>query len=145
MSINKIELPESYQPSSDEEYMSSNQLAYFHKKLEDWKQELLDESRQTLNNLRDENWNGSDIGDRASVEIDASIELRTRDRYRKLIDKIDAAILRIKDGTYGYCNVTKKEIGLERLQARPVATLSIEAQEQHENYERTHIDEKDDN
>lgn len=145
MTMDKIKLPSNYIPSSDEEYMNSNQLTYFRNKLENWKQDLLDESKQTLNNLKDENWHESDPGDRATVEIDASLELRTRDRYRKLIDKIDAALTRITDGTYGYCTVTNKDIGLKRLEARPIATLSIEAQEQHEDHERNHIDDKDSN
>ena len=137
----KVELPEGYKPSDKEEYMGSLQLAYFRKKLEDWRSELLEESRETLDHLKEENWQEPDINDRASVEAEASLELRTRNRYRKLLDKIDAALRRIDDGSYGYCEETGEEIGIKRLEARPIATLTIEAQERHENYERTHIDE----
>lgn len=140
----KIELPKGYKPSDKEEYMSPMQLEYFRQKLTDWKQELLGESRETLDHLKEENWQEPDINDRASVETETSLELRTRDRYRKLIEKIDAALRRIENNSYGYCEETGEEIGLKRLDARPVATLSIEAQERHENYERTHIDDKDD-
>lgn len=129
-----------YKLSAGEEYMSDKQLAYFKQKLLDWRQELLDESADTLNHLKEENWHESDVNDRASVEADASLELRTRNRYRKLIDKIDAALRRIEKGTYGYCEETGEEIGIKRLEARPIATLSIEAQERHESYERTHFD-----
>jgi len=137
----KTELPEGYKPSAKEEYMSPLQLAYFNKKLRDWKSELLEESRETLDHLKEENWQEADINDRASVEAEASLELRTRNRYRKLLDKIDSAIKRIDDGSYGYCEESGEEIGIKRLEARPIATLTIEAQERHENYERTHIDE----
>ncbi len=134
-------LPKGYAPSEDEEYMSPMQLAYFKNKLETWKGELLDESRDTLDHLKEENWKESDLNDRASVETETSIELRTRDRYRKLIDKIEHTIQRINDGDYGYCEETGEEIGIKRLEARPVATLCIDAQMRHENYEKTHIDE----
>ena len=134
-------LSEGYKPSEKEEYMNPNQLEYFKKKLLVWRKELLDESMDTLNHLKEENWQEADINDRASVEADASIELRTRNRYRKLIDKIDAALKRIEDNSYGYCEETGEEIGVKRLEARPIATLSIEAQERHEKYERSHIDE----
>jgi DnaK suppressor protein len=139
--LKKVELPEGYRPSDEEEYMGSLQLAYFKKKLVDWRSELLEESRETLNHLKEENWQEPDINDRASVETEASLELRTRNRYRKLLDKIDAAMRRIEEGSYGYCEETGEEIGVKRLEARPIATLCIEAQERHENYERTHIDE----
>lgn len=142
--VERVELPKGYKPSSKEEYMNNLQLEYFRQKLLNWKEELLDESRETLDHLREENWQEPDVNDRASVETEASLELRTRDRYRKLIDKIDSALRRIDGGAYGYCEETGEEIGLKRLDARPIATLSIEAQERHENYERTHIDEKDD-
>jgi DnaK suppressor protein len=142
--VEKIELPKGYKPSEKEEYMNSLQLEYFRQKLVDWKAELLDESRETLDHLKEENWQEPDVNDRASVETETSLELRTRDRYRKLIDKIEAALRRIESGNYGYCSDTGDEIGIKRLEARPIATLSIEAQESHENYERTHIDEKDD-
>ncbi len=139
----KIDLPDNYKPSDKEEYMCPQQLEYFKRKLLNWREELLNESMDTLNHLKEENWQEADFNDRASVEADASIELRTRNRYRKLIDKIDAALLRIENDTYGYCEETGDEIGIRRLEARPIATLSIEAQERHENYERTHIDEDD--
>ncbi len=137
----KVELPEGYKPTDKEEYMCPLHLAYFRKKLQDWRSELLEESRETLDHLKEENWQEPDINDRASVEAEASLELRTRNRYRKLLDKIDSAIRRIDDGSYGYCEETGEEIGVKRLEARPIATLTIEAQERHENYERTHIDE----
>jgi len=140
----KVELPEGYKPSDKEEYMCSMQLEYFRQKLQAWKAELLDESRETLDHLKEENWQEPDVNDRASVETETSLELRTRDRYRKLIDKIEAAVRRIDEGEYGYCEESGDEIGIKRLDARPIATLSIEAQERHESYERTHIDEKDD-
>jgi DnaK suppressor protein len=143
-SSEKVTLPEGYKPSEKEEYMSALQLEYFRKKLLAWKEELLDESRETLDHLKQENWQEPDVNDRATVETDTSLELRTRDRYRKLIDKIDSALRRIENGKYGYCDETGEEIGIKRLEARPIATLCIEAQERHENYERTHIDEKDD-
>jgi DnaK suppressor protein len=140
----RVDLPEGYKPSDSEEYMNDNQLEYFRRKLLAWRDELLDESRETLNHLKEENWHEPDANDRATVETDAALELRTRDRYRKLIDKIDAADRRIEDGSYGWCEDTGEPIGLQRLEARPIATLSIEAQERHENYERTHIDDRDD-
>ena len=139
-----VELPKGYKPSENEEYMSDQQLEYFKRKLFAWREELLDESRETLSHLKEENWHEPDANDRASVETEAALELRTRDRYRKLIDKIDAAIRRIDDGSYGYCEETGEEIGVKRLEARPIATLSIEAQERHENYEKTHIDDRED-
>jgi DnaK suppressor protein len=140
----EIILPKGYKPTADEEYMNPNQVEYFRLKLTAWKDELLDESRETLNHLKDENWQEPDINDRASVETEAALELKTRDRYRKLIDKIDEALRRIDQDNYGYCLETDEEIGIKRLEARSIATLCIEAQERHENYEKTHIDEKDD-
>ncbi len=139
--MGKIVLPKGYKPSEDEEYMNPLQLEYFRQKLESWREELLEESRETLNHLKEENWKEPDPNDRATVEIETTIELRTRDRYRKLIDKIESTIKRINQGQYGYCEETGKPIGIKRLEARPVATLCIEAQEQHETYEKTHIDE----
>lgn len=139
--MQKIILPEGYKPSEDEEYMNPMQLEYFRLKLQNWREELLDESRETLTHLKEENWNEPDLNDRASVETETTIELRTRDRYRKLIDKIETAIARIDKGDYGYCEETGEKIGLKRLEARPVATLCIEAQMRHETYEKTHIDE----
>jgi DnaK suppressor protein len=103
--------------------MNDNQLEYFRRKLLAWRDELLDESRETLNHLKEENWHEPDANDRATVETDAALELRTRDRYRKLIDKIDAADRRIEDGSYGWCEDTGEPIGLQRLEARPIATL----------------------
>lgn len=140
-SMDKIILPQGYKPSEDEEYMNPLQLEYFRQKLIKWRNELLAESRDTLEHLREENWNEPDLTDRASVETETSIELRTRDRYRKLIDKIEGAIERINKGEYGYCDETGEQIGLRRLEARPVATLSIEAQTRLEQYEKTHLDE----
>lgn len=136
----KIELPEGYKPSENEEYMNPMQLEYFRQKLSSWKEELFDNSRETLDHLKEENWNEPDPNDRATTETDTGIELRTRDRYRKLIDKIDEALKRIEIGEYGYCEDTGEEIGLKRLEARPNATLCIEAQERHENYEKQHLD-----
>ena len=140
--MEKIILPEGYKPSANEEYMNPMHLEYFKHKLKNWKNDLLKESRDTLEHLReDTNWNEPDETDRAAVAAEIAIELRTRDRYRKLIDKIEEAIKRIDKGEYGYCEDTGNEIGLKRLEARPVATLCIDAQERHENYEKTHIDE----
>jgi DnaK suppressor protein len=138
-----IELPEGYKPNAKEPYMNPMQLEYFRRKLISWKEELLKESMDTLHHLKEENWHEPDFNDRASVENDTSIELRTRDRYRKLIDKIEQALERIKDGEYGYCEETGEEIGIKRLEARPIATLTVEAQERHETYERQHSDDDD--
>lgn len=135
-----IELPLGYVPSEDEEYMNPLQLEYFRQKLVTWREQLLRESEDVINQLQNENWQEADMADRVAVEMDAALELRTRERYRKLIKKIDAALERIQDGSYGYCAETGQEIGLKRLEARPVATLSIEAQEQHERFERHHRD-----
>jgi len=135
-----IELAEGYTPSSDEEYMSPTQLEYFRQKLHFWRKELLQESDNTISHLQEENWQEPDINDRATLETDAALELRTRDRYRKLVNKIDAALSRIADGTYGYCDDTGEEIGVSRLEARPIATLTIEAQEKHERLEKQHRD-----
>ena len=139
--MQKVILPNGYKPSEDEEYMNPMQISYFKMKLENWREELLAESRDTLDHLKEENWNEPDLNDRASVETETTIELRTRDRYRKLIDKIENTMARIDQGDYGYCEDTGEEIGIKRLEARPVATLCIEAQMRHENYEKTHIDE----
>ncbi|WP_018871834.1 RNA polymerase-binding protein DksA [Thioalkalivibrio sp. ALJ16] len=121
-----------YRPSEDEPYMNPRQLDYFRAKLEAWRAELIEESEQTLEHLRTESWQEPDPNDRASHETDAGLELRTRDRYRKLLNKIDAALLRIDRGEYGYCEETGEPIGLARLEARPIATLSVAAQEAHE-------------
>lgn len=139
--MERIKLPEGYEPSKDEEYMNERQLEYFRLKLENWRGELIEESNKTLDHLKEENHNIPDPNDQASEETERAFELRTRDRYRKLIDKIDEAIGRIDEGEYGYCEETGEKIGIKRLQARPVATLCIEAQERHENYENTHVDE----
>lgn len=137
----RVKLPEGYKPNEKEDYMSDQQLEFFRQKLVAWKEELSRELAGTLDNLKEENWQEPDITDRATVETDTGIELRTRDRYRKLINKINSALDRIDRGQYGYCEETGEEIGIKRLQARPIATLSIEAQERHERDERTHYDE----
>ena len=129
-------LPKNYKPTQKEKFMNSKMKEYFRLKLINWKNELLKESSQTLNNLQSENEAKPDITDRASEEIDRSFELRTRNRERKLINKIDAALLRIEDGSYGYCDETGDPISIKRLEARPVATLSLEAQEMHERAEK---------
>lgn len=133
-------LVETYRPSEDEEFMNPRQREYFRRKLEAWKEELLRESRETLDNLQEESSNHPDMADRASSESDRALELRTRDRQRKLISKINAALKRIEDGTYGYCEETGEPIGLARLDARPIATLSLEAQEMHERREKVYRD-----
>lgn len=125
-----------YTPSEDEEFMNPRQQAYFQAKLEAWKEDILAGAKTTIGNLRAESSNHPDLVDRASAESDKALELRTRDRQRKLIAKIDAAIRRIENGTYGYCDDTGEPIGLRRLEARPTATLSLEAQERHERNER---------
>lgn len=135
-----IELTENYTPSSDEEYMSPTQLEYFRQKLLAWRTELLQESESTISHLKEENWQEPDINDRATLETDAALELRTRDRYRKLVNKIDSAMARIADGSYGYCEETGEEIGLSRLEVRPIATLTIDAQEKHERLEKQRRD-----
>ena len=129
-------LPKNYKPTQKEKFMNAKMKEYFRLKLINWKYELLKESSQTLNNLQNENIAKPDITDRASDEIDRSFELRTRDRERKLINKIDAALQRIDDGSYGYCDETGDPISIKRLEARPVATLSLEAQEMHEKAEK---------
>ena len=129
-------LPKNYKPTQKEKFMNAKMREYFRLKLINWKYELLKESSQTLNNLQTENEAKPDITDRASEEIDRSFELRTRDTERKLINKIDAALQRIEDGSYGYCDETGDPISIKRLEARPVATLSLEAQEMHEKAEK---------
>jgi len=129
-----------YHPSESEPFMNEQQREYFRRKLRVWKEDILREARETLQHLQDENQNHSDLADRASSETDRAIELRARDRQRKLIAKIDAALQRIDDRTYGYCEETGEPISLKRLDARPIATLSIEAQERHERRERTYRD-----
>jgi DnaK suppressor protein len=130
-----------YVPSETEEFMNPRQRAYFRSKLVAWKNEILREARETLDHLAEESANHPDLADRASSETDRAIELRARDRQRKLISKIDAALQRIDDGTYGYCEETGEPISLKRLDARPIATLSIEAQERHERREKVYRDE----
>jgi DnaK suppressor protein len=131
-----IELPSDYRPSIDEEFMNPRQQEYFRRKLLAWKDEILRESRETLETLQAESLREPDVTDRASSETDWSIELRTRDRQRKLISKIDAALRRLENGEYGFCEVTGEPISLQRLDARPIATMTLEAQEQHERLER---------
>jgi len=129
-------ISKTYKPTQKEKFMNAKMKEYFRQKLVTWKKNLLKESSQTLNNLQNENEAKPDITDRASEEIDRSFELRTRDRERKLINKIDAALQRIEDGSYGYCDETGDPISIKRLEARPVATLSLEAQEMHEKAEK---------
>ena len=133
-------LPPDYRPSDDEEFMNPIQAEYFRQKLLRWRAELLADSSETLRHLQEESLLKPDLTDRASLETERAIELRTRDRERKLISKIDAALSRLDSGTYGYCEETDEPIGIRRLEARPIATLSIEAQERHERMERTHRD-----
>ena len=129
-----------YRPSEDEPFMNDRQREYFRRKLLNWKDDILKEARETLAALQTENENHADIADRASSETDRTIELRARDRQRKLIAKIESALGRLEDGSYGYCEETGDPISLKRLEARPIATLSIEAQERHEKMERVHRD-----
>jgi DnaK suppressor protein len=129
-----------YRPTEKEPFMNDKQRDYFRAKLRTWKEDILKEARDTLQHLQDENQNHPDLADRASSETDRAIELRARDRQRKLIAKIDAALARIDEGTYGYCEETGEPISLRRLEARPIATLSIEAQERHERRERVYRD-----
>lgn len=131
-----------YKPSEKEEYMNEKQLNYFRGKLLAWREELIAESQETINNLKEENWQEPDLSDRASLETEAGVELRTRNRYLKLIGKIDAALRRIEDGSYGYCEETGDPIGIKRLEARPIATMTIEAQERHEKLEKQYIEEE---
>ncbi|WP_291295641.1 RNA polymerase-binding protein DksA [Elioraea sp.] len=135
-----VTLPPDYRPSDAEEFMNPQQLEYFRRKLLGWRADLLKEADETLASLQDGGMQEPDITDRASAETDRALELRTRDRARKLISKIDQALERIENGTYGYCEESGEPITLRRLQARPIATLSIEAQERHERMERTHRD-----
>ncbi len=137
-----VKLADGYKPTEKEEYMNPSQLEYFRQKLLKWRDELLKESRETIDHLKEENWHEADIADRASLETEAGVELRTRNRYLKLISKIDAALARIASGEYGYCEETGDPIGLKRLEARPIATLSIEAQERHEKLEKQYADEE---
>ncbi len=135
-----VTLAHDYKPSENEEFMNENMQEYFRQKLLAWKEELIRESNETLQHLQHEENQAPDLADRASMETDRALELRTRDRARKLINKIDAALERLDHGTYGYCEETDEPIGIRRLEARPIATLSIEAQERHERMEKTHRD-----
>ena len=132
----RIELPPGYVPSAKEPYMGPQHLEYFRRKLIQWRVDLVEESKQTIDNLRDEVRDVGDEAERATRETENSLELRTRDRYRKLINKIDKALKRIEDGEYGYCEETGEEIGLERLEARPIATLCLDAQERWEHRQK---------
>lgn len=138
MGMIRITIDEAYRPSDEESFMSDRQREYFRRKLITWRAEILREAQETLTTLQNENENHPDLADRASSETDRAIELRARDRQRKLIAKIDAALSRLEDGTYGYCEETGEPISLKRLEARPIATLSLEAQERHERNERVH-------
>ena len=129
-----------YRPADDEPFMNDTQLAYFRRKLLDWKSELMSDSKETIETLQDNTRAIPDISDRASEETDRALELRTRDRQRKLVSKIDAALRRIEEGEYGYCEETGDPISLRRLDARPIATMSLEAQERHERREKVHRD-----
>ncbi|CAI3922153.1 RNA polymerase-binding transcription factor DksA (DksA) (PDB:1TJL) [Commensalibacter communis] len=138
--MNTISLKNDYQPSDDEEFMNPRQLAYFKAKLEAWRASILNDSNEALNHLSQDRPADIDLNDRASSETDRALELRTHDRARKLLSKIEHALRKIEDGTYGYCEVTGEPISLKRLEARPVATLSIEAQEMHERKEKIYRD-----
>ncbi|MCX7565297.1 RNA polymerase-binding protein DksA [Sulfitobacter sp. F26169L] len=133
-------LPDDYRPAEDEPFMNERQVEYFRRKLLDWKAELLEGSRDTIETMKDGTRNIPDVTDRASEETDRALELRTRDRARKLVNKIDAALRRIEDEEFGYCSVTGDPISLKRLDARPIATMSLEAQERHERREKVHRD-----
>ena len=133
-------LPEDYRPAEDEPFMNERQTEYFRLKLTNWRDELLSDGRDTIETLKDGTRNNPDVIDRSSEETDRSLELRTRDRQRKLVAKIDAALRRIDEGEFGYCNVTGDPISLKRLDARPIATMSLEAQERHERREKVHRD-----
>jgi DnaK suppressor protein len=137
----EVFLPEDYVPAESEPFMNERQLEYFRRKLLNWKHDLQDGSRETIEGLQESGRNVPDIADRASEETDRALELRTRDRQRKLVSKIDAALRRIENGEFGYCEVTGEPISLRRLDARPIATMTLEAQEKHERRERVHRDE----
>ncbi|TVR48637.1 MAG: RNA polymerase-binding protein DksA [Rhodobacteraceae bacterium] len=136
----EIFLPDDYRPAEDEPFMNERQLEYFRRKLLAWKEDILSDSRETLTDLANGTRNLPDIADRASEETDRALELRTRDRQRKLVSKIDAALRRIESGEFGYCEMTGEQISLKRLDARPIATMTLEAQERHERRERVHRD-----
>ncbi len=136
----EVFIADNYHPADDEPFMNERQTEYFRRKLLVWKAELLEDSRDTVAGMKDQTRNIPDIADRASEETDRALELRTRDRQRKLVSKIDAALRRIDDGEYGYCEITGEPISLKRLDARPIATMSLEAQERHERREKVHRD-----
>ncbi len=136
----EVFLPDDYRPAEDEPFMNERQTEYFRRKLLEWKQDLLADTRDTIEGLQDSTRNIPDVADRASEETDRALELRTRDRQRKLVAKIDSALRRIDEGEYGYCEVTGDPISLKRLDARPIATMSLEAQERHERREKVHRD-----
>jgi DnaK suppressor protein len=138
--MGEVKLAKGYKPKKSETYMNEKQLEYFRQKLLDWRQSLLDESQQTINQMRDSARDVSDEAERASREAEITFELRTRDRYRKLLSKIDQGLKRIDDESYGFCDETDEPIGLDRLEARPIATLTIEAQERREQLERQYGD-----
>ncbi len=142
MKFKHAKLEKAYKPSEKEPYMNNKQLTYFHDKLVAWREELIKESQETIDHLKEENWREPDLSDRASLETEAGVELRTRNRYLKLIGKIDSALKRITEGEYGFCEETGEPIGLKRLEARPIATLSIEAQERHEKMEKQYIEDE---
>ena len=133
-------LPDDYRPAEDEPFMNDRQLEYFRRKLWTWRSDLLADSKDTIEGLQDGTRNIPDVADRASEETDRALELRTRDRQRKLVSKIDSALRRIDEGEFGYCSVTGEPISLKRLDARPIATMSLEAQERHERREKVHRD-----
>lgn len=136
----EVFLPDEYRPAENEPFMNDRQVEYFRRKLHAWKLELMSDTRDTVQGMKDQTRNIPDIADRASEETDRALELRTRDRQRKLVAKIDAALRRIDDGEYGYCEITGEPISLKRLDARPIATMSLEAQERHERREKVHRD-----
>ncbi len=137
---NEVFLPDNYSPAEDEPFMNDRQTEYFRRKLIAWKADIMEDSRDTVQGMKDSTRNIPDIADRASEETDRALELRTRDRERKLVAKIDAALRRIEEGEYGYCDITGEPISLKRLDARPIATMSLEAQERHERREKVHRD-----
>lgn len=136
----EVFLPDDYRPAEDEPFMNDRQLEYFRRKLLNWRSELLAGSKDTIEGLQDGSRNIPDVADRASEETDRALELRTRDRQRKLVSKIDNALRRVDEGEFGYCSVTGEPISLKRLDARPIATMSLEAQERHERREKVHRD-----
>ncbi len=139
--MSEVSLPSNYRPTEKEKFMGIRQQQFFRQRLQGWRDEILRDTQGTIQNLQDDDGQAPDIADRATTESERSLELRTRDRQRKLVTKIDAALERIEDGSYGYCDDTGEPIGLKRLEARPIATLSIEAQERHERRERVYRDE----